>query len=205
MDLEYTVAMKNKHVIIFLLMLLTVFSLSAENYYDTNSQVFTITAGADFPFTNSYFADDGKMITKLWMGDEGTHFSVGGYGSIDYEVFVNSKISLGGEIGYLFNRCSDEKLFTQVPLLFKATYVPLQGKFDLPISLGLGFNYLSYNSKSMFALASTLTIGPRFFFTDSWGIGIKSGINVTFELYTKTAKNGIHTSIPCVLYVSYRH
>ncbi len=197
--------MNNKHIIIFLLVLLTLFSLGAENYYETGSQVFMINVGADLPLTNSYRSDDGSWKTGVWIGENGTHFKVGGYGSLDYEVFINQKFSMGGEIGYLFNRCSDDKLFTEVPLLFKLSYVPLQGKFELPISLGVGFNYLSYNSKSMFALSSSLTIGPRFFFTDNWGVGIKSGINATFELYTKTAKNGIHTSIPCLLYVSYRH
>ncbi len=197
--------MKRKSILIILLVLIPLFALSAEDYYDTSSQVFTITAGVDLPFTNSYKKDDGGYTTGLWWGENGTHFNIGGYGSIDYEVFLNSKISIGGEVGYQFNRCTNERLFTQVPLLFRATYVPLQGKFELPISLGVGFSYLSYNDKSMFAMCFSLNVGLRYFFTDNWGIGLKSGINFVPELYSKSEKNGLHTSIPCLLYVAYRH
>ncbi len=197
--------MKRKSILIILLVLIPLFALSAEDYYDTSSQVFTITAGVDLPFTNSYKKDDGKLTTALWWGEDGTHFNIGGYGSIDYEVFINSKIAIGGEVGYQFNRCTNERLFTQVPLLFRATYVPLQGRFELPISLGVGFSYLSYNDKSMFALSFSLNVGCRYFFTENWGIGLKSGINFVPELYTKSEKNGMHTSIPCLLYVAYRH
>lgn len=109
--------MKRKSILIILLILIPLLALSAEDFYDTSSQVFTITAGVDLPFTNSYKKDDGTFTTGLWWGEDGTHFNIGGYGSIDYEVFLNSKISIGGEVGYQFNRCTNERLFTQVPPL----------------------------------------------------------------------------------------
>ncbi len=196
--------MKKILTICLVLTLLLSFNLGAEDYYDTGSQIFTITVGVDLPFTNTVKIGD-KFQTGYFWGENGTHFNIGGYGSIDYEVFTNSKLALGGEIGYQFNRCSDEKLFTQVPLLFKVTYLPLQGKFELPISLGVGFNYLSYNNKSMFALCTTLSVGARYFITDNWALGIKSGINFTPELYFKSEKNGYHSSIPAQLFASYRH
>ena len=197
--------MKKKSIIIILITTVLLLPLAAENYYDTGSQMFSITAGVDLPFTNSYKGEDGSLKTGMWWGEEGTHFNIGGYGSIDYEVFLTPQISIGGEIGYQFNRCTDEKLFTQVPLLFRATWVPLQGKFEIPISLGAGFNYMSYNDKSMFSPMLSLTIGARYFFTDNWAIGVKSGINFTAELYTKSQKNGLHTSIPVLLFATYRN
>ena len=197
--------MKKKSIIIILITTVLLLPLAAENYYDTGSQMFSITAGVDLPFTNSYKGEDGSLKTGMWWGEEGTHFNIGGYGSIDYEVFLTPQISIGGEIGYQFNRCTDEKLFTQVPILFRATWVPLQGKFEIPISLGAGFNYMSYNDKSMFSPMLSLTIGARYFFTDNWAIGVKSGINFTAELYTKSQKNGLHTSIPVLLFATYRN
>ncbi len=197
--------MKKNSMIIILITIVFLLPLAAENYYDTGSQMFSITAGVDLPFTNSYKGEDGSLKTGLWWGEDGTHFNIGGYGSIDYEVFLIPQISIGGEIGYQFNRCTDEKLFTQVPLLFRATWVPLQGKFEIPISLGAGFNYMSYNDKSMFSPILSLTIGARYFFTDNWAIGIKSGINFTAELYTKSQKNGLHTSLPVLLFATYRN
>ena len=197
--------MKKNSIIIILITTVLLMPLAAENYYDTGSQMFSITAGVDLPITNSYKSEDGSLKTGLWWGEDGTHFNIGGYGSIDYEVFLTPQISIGGEIGYQFNRCTDEKLFTQVPLLFRATWVPLQGKFEIPVSLGAGFNYMSYNDKSMFSPMLSLTIGARYFFTDNWAIGVKSGINFTAELYTKSQKNGLHTSIPVMLFATYRN
>ena len=197
--------MKKNSIIIILITTVLLLPLAAENYYDTGSQMFSITAGVDLPFTNSYKSEDGSLKTGLWWGEDGTHFNIGGYGSIDYEVFLTPQISIGGEIGYQFNRCTDEKLFTQVPLLFRATWVPLQGKFEIPVSLGAGFNYMSYNDKSMFSPMLSLTIGARYFFTDNWAIGVKSGINFTAELYTKSQKNGLYTSIPVMLFATYRN
>ncbi len=197
--------MKKKSFLLIFLMLLVLLSLGAEDYYDNGSQTFSITVGADLPFTNSYKLSDGSWTTGYWWGEDGTHFNIGGYGSIDYEVFVTSKISLGGEIGYQFNRCTDSHLFTQVPLLFRVTYVPLQGKFETPISFGAGLNYISYNSKSMLCMSFALNAGIRYFFTDSWAVGIKTGMEFTPELYFNTEKLGLHTSIPAQLFVTYRH
>jgi len=121
--------MKKILTICLVLTLLLSFNLGAEDYYDTGSQIFTITVGVDLPFTNTVKIGD-KFQTGYFWGEDGTHFNIGGYGSIDYEVFTTSKIAIGGEIGYQFNRCLDEKLFTQVPLLFKVTYLPVQGKLS---------------------------------------------------------------------------
>ena len=201
--------MKKILIISLTLLALIIPSLSAEDYYDTGSQIFTITVGLDLPLSNTYMDGDEMKTTTFW-GEDGTHFNIGGYGSIDYEVFTNSKIAMGGEIGYQFNRILDGNLFTMVPMLFKITYLPLQGKFELPLSFGAGFNYLSYNNAynnaSKFALNFTLSVGARYFITDNWALGIKSGVSFTPELYLQNSKkNGYYSSIPVHLFASYRH
>lgn len=57
----------------------------------------------------------------------------------------------------------------------------------------------------MLCLSFALNVGARYFFTDNWGIGIKTGLEFTPELYFNTAKLGFHTSIPAHLFVTYRH
>ncbi len=197
--------MKKKPVIFVLIILLLPAFLFSESYYDTGSQVFQISAGVDLPLSNSYRNEDGSWNSSFLWGDENTHFNIGGYGSIDYEVFVSRLFSVGGEIGYQFNRCTDQQLFTIVPFLAKASWVPVQGKFELPLSLGLGFAYLSYNDKSMFSLSSSLCVGVRYFITEHWAIGIKGGISFTPELYFRTEKNGLHSSVPALLFATYRN
>ena len=199
--------MKKKVMAFATIALLVMMALTAADYYDTGSQIFMINAGVDIPLSVSFKDESSSsFVTNTGIGMDGTHINVGGYGSIDYEVFSSSKFALGGEIGYQFNYCTDEVLFTQVPMCFKASYVPVQGMFEIPLSIGLGFSYMSYNEKSILSPMASATIGFRFFPTENWGFGIKSGIKATFELYlSDSEKNGIGTFIPVHLYASYRH
>lgn len=199
--------MKKKALAFAAIFLSVVVSLFAADYYETGSQIFMISAGVDFPFSVTYQDEaTGNMKTLFGLGEEGTHFNLGGYGSIDYEVFTTSKVSVGGEIGYQFNYCTDEVLFTQVPMVFKLSYVPLQGVFELPLSLGAGFSYMSYNERSILSPSLMVEVGLRFFPIENWGFGIKSGIKASFELYaSKTKRTGIGSFIPVHFFASYRH
>ena len=199
--------MKKKALIIALVLFTFIGTIFGADYYETGSQIFMISAGLDLPFTNTYKdTATGEFKTLVGFGESGTHINIGGFGSIDYEVFTNSKIAIGGEIGYQFNYCTDEVLFTQVPMCFKVSYVPVQGKFEIPISLGVGLSYMSYNEKSIMSPMTMATIGFRFFPTENWGFGLKSGIKATFELYAGNSDRiGIGTFIPVHIFASYRH
>lgn len=179
--------------------------LFASPYYDTGSQIFSITAGPTVPLTFTSFKDD---ITQIGPGENGTHTTVGGYGSIAYQVFTNPYLALGGELGYQFNYALDSKIFTSVPMHFKMTVFPLQGKFELPIGLGLGMNYISYNGMSKLCMSAAMDLGFRFYFTEEWGMGIHSGISVIPEIYLTSDKkdfSALATFVPITLSVAYRH
>lgn len=199
--------MKKKAFIIALTLCMFICTIFGADYYETGSQIFMISAGLDLPLSNTYRdSTTGEFKTLYGFGESGTHIKLGGYGSLDYEVFTTSKFAIGGEIGYQFNYCTDEVLFTQVPMCFKLSYVPVQGMFEIPLSLGLGFSYMSYNEKSIMSPMAMATIGFRFFPTENWGFGIKSGIKATFELYFSNAdRMGIGTFIPVHFYATYRH
>ncbi len=198
--------MKGKIALSFLILALSVFALSAEPYYDRGSQIFTITLGTNVP-TTATINDQGKTTTFLgpFSGPEKTNITMGGYGGLDYEFFVNPVLSLGGELGYQFNFASS-KLLTFVPILFKMTYVPFSGRFDLPISFGFGINYMSYNNSSMITMFMKLEVGFRYFITENWGIGLVSGFTYVPEVYAdKPQKNGQFTYVPINVAVYYRH
>ena len=55
--------MKKNSIIIILITTVLLLPLAAENYYDTGSQMFSITAGVDLPFTNSYKGEDGSWTS----------------------------------------------------------------------------------------------------------------------------------------------
>ena len=91
--------MKKKALIIALILSIFVGTIFGADYYETGSQIFMISAGVDLPFTNTYKdTSTGEFKTLYCFGETGTHINIGGFGSIDYEVFTNSKIAIGVEI-----------------------------------------------------------------------------------------------------------
>lgn len=194
-----------KKITLLMLLLALMLPLAAEPYYDQGSQMFSISVGTNMPLSLSSY-ENGDFTTAWGPGEDKTNLTFGGFGSIDYEVFLNSYLALGGEIGYQFNFTPGKKILTSVPIQFKMTTIPVQtGKFDIPISLGLGFNYLSFNGFSKFTFSSTLNVGIKYFITDEWGIGLNSGIYFVPELYSTNSKNSIFTFIPINAVVTYRH
>lgn len=202
--------MKQKLKSISLLLLLAVVlcsSLYSATYYDNGSQRFTITAGPVLPLTLTTFSDD---YTGVGSGEGVTGFEpVGGFGSLTYQMFLNPYVAIGGEIGYAFNYNVDETLLTNVPMQFKLTYIPLQGRFEIPISLGLGFSYMSVSDGGAYLpFFASFETGIDWYFTDNWGVGVKSGIWVIPELYfqsSKSSQNALLTMVPITLSVTYRN
>ena len=191
-----------------LILLLPVFLVARPTYYDTGSQLFSISAGPTIPFFyyNPYDRADPPELT---FGFNDTHHTVGGFGSISYQVFLNEYFAIGGELGYQFDFAKSNDVFTSVPILVKMTYVPLQGDFEIPISLGIGLDYMSITDYSSINLGITFEIGMRYFFTNEWGVGITAGIHFVPEIYGFTGesleKSSYYSYSPIMISVTYRH
>ena len=194
-----------------LLALSVLLGASANPYYDAGSQMFTINVGPTVPFF-TYNGANNKAY--FWPGINpappadpvNTNTLVGGIGSISYQVFLSPYWALGGELGYQFDFSRSGDVSTNVPITAKLTYVPVQGDFDIPISLGLGMDYISYDSYSKISFGLTFEVGFRYYFTESWGDGINTGLLVVPEVYFDRAeKNSVMTYIPATISVTYRH
>ena len=175
--------------------------------YSMGSQMFTFRAGPVIPafFFRPYQSD------RFLSFPEDMHMQVGGYGSIRYQGFLNSTVALGGELGYLFAYDFGSDLFTSVPFQAKLTYIPVQGTFELPLSIGLGFAYNSYNSlvhTSFLSMLATAEAGFSWYFREDWGITLSAGLQLIPELYGKDHVSHDHTTIagfmPITLSVTYR-
>ena len=195
-----------------LLALSVLLGASANPYYDAGSQMFTINVGPTVPFF-TYNGSDNKAY--FWPGinpeDEliNTNALVGGIGSISYQVFLSPYWALGGELGYQFNYVAGTDIYASVPINVKVSYYPVQtGKFDLPISLGIGLNYISFRDSSKLTFSATVEFGGMYYITDEWGIGIHAGLYFIPEFYLTDGRSqysGIETYIPIRLSVAYRH
>lgn len=195
-------------IVIVLLVLAVLPAFCAAGYYETGDQVFSFRAGVDFPAFLSFLNDPSRnqSFSDIHMQ------RVGGIASISYQGYLTQNLALGGELGYQFINSLTPSLYTAVPITAKLTYVPLQtGLFDLAFSANLGMAFIKYDDGKYLAPYASITLQPSFYITESWGIGIESGIMATAELYTKNAtydkysNNAVLGMIPLALVVSYRH
>lgn len=193
-----------KRILIPLMLFLAALpGLGAASYYDTGSQIFTITAGVSTPMS---YTSHGESMFWPGSGEGQTHHTVGGIGALSYQIFVTPYLAIGGELGYQFDFSRSGDVSTNVPITAKLTYVPVQGDFDIPISFGLGMDYISYDSYSKISFGLTFEVGFRYYFTESWGVGINTGLLVVPEVYFDRAeKNSVMTYIPATISVTYRH
>ena len=203
-----------KTLAIVLLAVMVITGAFSSPYYDAGSQIFTINVGASVPFF-TYNGKDKEAV--FWPGtdDESTpefenmNQLVGGIGSIAYQVFLNPYWAIGGELGYQFNYVAGTDVAASVPINMKVSYFPVQtGKFDLPISLGIGLNYISFRDSSKLTFSATVEFGGMYYITDEWGIGIHAGLYFIPEFYLTDGRSqysGIETYIPIRLSVAYRH
>ncbi len=168
--------------------------------YDIGSQMFTFRAG---PIIPSFIYMPNQDPNLLTYSDTG--LKVGGYGAIRYQGFLSPYVALGGELGYIFNYARSD-LYTSVPFLAKLTYIPLQGKFELPLSFGVGFAYNSFRDSSYLSLIGEAEIGLSYFFSDSWGVSISGGLSVVPEIYfgSNADQTAIAGFLPITLSISYR-
>ncbi|MCQ2411753.1 MAG: hypothetical protein MJ057_02245 [Sphaerochaetaceae bacterium] len=175
-------------------------------YYATGDQVFSFRGGVDFPAFISFVNDSDRGTVTF----ADTHMKLGGYASISYQGYISEYFALGGELGYAFNYSQSSLLLTTVPITAKLTYYPIQKrKFDLAASLNLGVSFVRYNGGKYITPYAQATIQPTFFFTESWGIGIESGLMASAELYGKNnnkyKSSAICGLLPVALTVAYRH
>ena len=169
---------KKTALVIILTSLLGVGALFGEALqYKTGSMIFTFKGGTTLPSFIYFFKDNSlneqRLYTGMGKGDNSTKLYPGGNFSLSFEGFTTPSISLGGELGYNFNYTIGETLFSIVPLYFKISYYPVQGKFDMPVSLGLGMgghlrpkefaDFFHHPSDKMTALADTVNLLLSFY------------------------------------------
>lgn len=197
-----------RKTIVSILLLLLVFSSAgvfAADYYDKGNTFFTVKAGVTVPGF-AKFLNNSEYGTKS-LPDK-MHTKIGGYGSLSYQVFTNSKVAVGGELGYGFNYTQSDKILTTVPMTAKFSFIPVQtGKFDLAINSTVGLTYNRYNDTKFMMPYASVTCCPSIYIGESWGLGLDAGMWFNAELHSKSNlknDNAIVGFLPITFALTYR-
>jgi hypothetical protein len=132
--------------------------------YSMGDQTFSIALGIVVPavFTNG----NGDILAR--------NMTIGGAGSLSYDYFLSSHISVGGELQGMFAPTLGNHMLYVIPISLRAGYQFVLGRFEIPLSLGLGIapqKFLEFDHLSFF-------LKPRaavfFRFNPDWSFGINT-------------------------------
>ena len=135
----------------------------------------------------------GPSFSVFNLGSEGantkTNMNLGASGALGYSRFITSRIALGGELAFAFNPTLAQNLYFYLPLVFTGTYEFVFNRIHVPLTLGAGFAFQTYNSESYFGPILRPEAGVWFQYNPEWSFGVQGTWNVIPQIYSKSSYN----------------
>lgn len=187
-----------RFIFILLCMCMTIYFLSAQaDEYPTDGEE----QDSSFDFTA---IRRGSQYIKLGLGldipllmqtPDGVknpdNINIGGSGCIGYYYYFTPHFSLGGELNFQFNTTLAENVLFRLPILLRPSYTFTIGKIHIPIGLGLGGTFESYDSKTYFNVTVQPEIGVYYIFNPEWSFGAAVSWDVVPQWYSDSEYNRV--------------
>jgi len=135
------------------------------------------------------FYDDDYVYEQNGAGDQfikidlsanfplnfGDKLYIGLGASVGYYYFVNKWFAVGGDAMLGWNNSIGQKPLITVPVTFGVTFQPYIGKFEFPLSAGIGFATVSCQNLTYFpAFSAKISAGAYYRFNETWSVGVSS-------------------------------
>ena len=114
---------------------------------------------------------------------------VGGSGTLGYQRFIVSGLTLGGDVSFGYSQTLGKNVFYFVPILFRAGWQFSAGQFEFPLSIGIGGAFENYLNSSYFGLALHPDTAAFFRYDSSWSFGLHAGLYILPQWYKNTEFN----------------
>ena len=114
---------------------------------------------------------------------------VGGSGTIGYHRFVTENLTLGGGLSFGYSKTIGSNVFYFVPILFRAGWQFTAGKFEIPLSLGIGGSFENYIDRTYFGFTLHPDVAVFFRYNTSWSFGLHPGVFILPQWYKNTEHN----------------
>ncbi|MBR6566909.1 MAG: hypothetical protein IKK79_08905 [Spirochaetaceae bacterium] len=103
---------------------------------------------------------------------------IGGSGTLGYMFFLNSNLAIGGDASFAYMTTLGDNIFTCIPLMAKVMYQFTLGKFEFPITLGIGGAFENYIGDMYFGLIIKPELGVFYRHSPDWSFGANVGWNL---------------------------
>ncbi|MCR5189554.1 MAG: hypothetical protein K6C97_11520 [Treponema sp.] len=115
---------------------------------------------------------------------------VGAGASISYYRFITGNIALGGDLLIGYNLTIGEKPLITVPITLGILYQPYVGKFEFPMSLGIGVASSTCQTMTYFpSLAVKAYAGAYYRFAEGWSAGLNANAFWIPQWFQDSQKN----------------
>lgn len=142
------------------------FNLFDSKYNEKGDQYIRISLMAAFPLN---FGGSFPLY-------EHGQISIGGAGELGYHRFLTSWFAIGADVSFGYNPTLEKNTFTYVPILLTATFQPAIGRFEFPVTIGIGMAYETYLKYNYF---------PGFVFKPQFGVFFRASPGWSFGLETE--------------------
>ena len=146
--------------------------------YGLGDQMFIINAGLFIPL---FFFDREMEVFD-------TNLTLGGHGSLCWQVFLSNHFSLGAELGGMFALSPNERVLYMIPLTLKATYWIRFYPFEIPLSLGLGGNLSVLEEAAHIDFIAKPSVGFYWNMNEEWAFGINATYWFVPQIYSGSGK-----------------
>ena len=146
--------------------------------YSLGDQMFSINAGLFIPLF--FFDRNGDVMD--------TNLTLGGEGSLGWQVYISNHWSVGGEFGGMFAFSPNERILYMVPLVARATYWLRLYPFEFPISIGLGGCLSVLDDSAHIDFIAKPSIGVLWNFNEEWAFGAYANYWFIPQLYSGSGK-----------------
>ncbi len=133
--------------------------------YTLGDQTMSINAGLFIPL---FLLPTGTVL----LAGSPPQLSLGGVGSLSWAAYVAPQIRIGAEIGGSFCFSPNMNALLMLPVIAKASYVFTVYPFEIPVTLGVGMNIISYVDQHYFDLLIKPGAALYYIFNSSWSFGL---------------------------------
>ncbi|MFP3041770.1 hypothetical protein LQZ19_08095 [Treponema primitia] len=136
---------------------------SLPEVYSRGDKIFGISVGALFPL---FFVGESGILPN--------NVNIGGTLALSFSYFFNSHLFLGGELGGMFASTIGENNVFIVPMGLRVGYQFILGRFEVPISLMVGFAPQIYLEEDYFGFFAKPSVSLFWRFNPDWSFGLNT-------------------------------
>lgn len=135
-----------------------------------------------------FLINGGLMVPLFFHNPENgtvtdTNLSLGGIGSLEWNAYLTGNLSLGINLAGMFSISPLGRVLGMVPITAKLSYFFHRYPFEVPIFLGLGVNFISFDEYAY--IGPIVKPGAAFYwnFHSEWALGVQLAYWWVPEIY----------------------